>query len=444
MKFIWTLAPVLPMLGCVDDPEFADAGANSDADSDADGESDESDSNTESDSVEESDGPDRTDDVPSDTGVSDVASDSDLPDDTSIPATDTGYPDTDTTDTDLPGTDVVDTDIADTDTTATDTTATDPMAEVHYFGRFDRRDPDSPGCAWSNCGVGVRFEGETLDVRLSGAGAITFQVVLDGELAHEITTEGWEWSNDATVRSYRVVEGVSGGEHDVQLYRNPEAMFGEVRVHGFEAEAGRLIESPPPFRRKIEIVGNSISAGYGNDGCPFSAATEIGSAAYGPLAARQLDAVAHVEAWSGKGIAMNLDGSTEDLMPDLYDYALPGDDQTPWDHGAYIPDAIIIDLGTNDFNGGVNRNNYMDAYEAFVTRLRGYYPDAYILCAVNTSGDAFNDEIDAIIADLGDPHVEKIELGATNWGGCDGHPDLAAHQAMADTLASRLRTELGW
>jgi hypothetical protein len=45
---------------------------------------------------------------------------------------------------------------------------------------------------------------------------------------------------------------------------------------------------------------------------------------------------------------------------------------------------------------------------------------------------------------LGDNNVEKIELDALNWSGCDGHPDIAAHQVMADTLASRLRNELGW
>ncbi len=435
MKYLWTIVFALLMLGCDDDQEFVDAGTDSAADRDFD----DSDLNQESDSVEESDGPDATDDAPQDTGVPDEDTDSAATDDTSDPGTDTGFPDTETSDTDIPDTDVVDTDIVDTDTTDLGLTA-----EVHYFGRFDSRNPDSPGCAWSNCGFGVRFDGETLDVRLSGAGAITFQVVLDGELYNEITTEGWEWSSDPNVRSYRVAEGISDGEHDVQLYRNPEAMFGVVMFHGFEAENGGLIESPPPFSRKIEIVGNSISAGYGNSGCPFSAATEIGSAAYGPLAARQLNAIAHVEAWSGKGMAVNLDGSTEDLMPDLYGYALPDDDQSLWDYNAYIPDAIVIDLGTNDFNGGVDRDNYIEAYEAFVTRLRGYYPDAYILCAVNTSGDAFDDEIDEIIANLGDTNVEKIELGASNWSGCDGHPDIDAHQVMADTLASRLQAELGW
>ncbi len=367
--------------------------------------------------------------------------------DTDIPDTDivdTDIPDSDVIDSDSVDTDLPDTDVIDTDTVDTDTTDVGPTEAVHFFGRFDRRDPQSPACAWSNCGFGVRFEGDTLDVKLSGAGAITFQVVLDGEVYGEITTDGWEWSSDPSVNTYRVAEGLTAGEHDVELYRNPEAMFGAVAFHGFEAVNGSLIESPPPFDRKIEIIGDSISAGYGNDGCPFSAATEIGASAYGPLAARQLGAVANVEAWSGKGMVMDYNGGTDEQMPYLYGYALPDDPQTGWDYADYIPDVVVVNLGTNDFNGGVNRNTYMATYEEFVIRLRGYYPDAYILCAVNSSGDAFSDEVDEIIADLGDPNVEKIELGVPNWSGCDGHPDLAAHRMMADTLAARLRAELGW
>lgn len=319
-----------------------------------------------------------------------------------------------------------------------------PSGIVHYLGRFDWRDPNSPGCAWSNCGAGVRFEGESLDVALSGAGGIGFQVVLDGALVSEITTSGAEWNSDPTVQTYRVVDGAAAGKHDVQLYRNPEAMYGVVKFHGFTAPGGTLVESEPPFSRKIEIIGDSISAGYGNDGCPFSAATEIGSAAYGALAARELDAVAHVEAWSGKGMAMNMGGDTDLLVPDLYDLTLPDDAQTPWDHSAYIPDAIVINLGANDFAGGVNSDDYIAAYVAFVTRLRGYFPRAYILCAINNSADAFSDEIDEVIANLGDANVEKINLNAPNWAGCDGHPDLAAHQSMASILAARLSEKLGW
>ena len=335
----------------------------------------------------------------------------------------------------------------DTDTefgTDTDTDTDTTTATIHYFGRFDFREPESPGCAWSNCGAGVRFEGGSLDVRLSGAGSISFQVVLDGQLHMEIVTLGAAMSDDPTVRTYRIVNGVTIGIHDVRMYRNPEAMFGVVKFHGFDSPDGTLLASPPPFTRRIEIIGDAISAGYGNDGCPFSAATEKGASAYGPLVAKQLDAIVHVEAWSGKGMTMNNDGSTENVIPDLYAYSLPGDTQSEWDYSQYIPDAVVINLGTHDFAANVNRDNYISDYTAFVTRLRGYYPDALILCAINSSTNVFSDEIDEIIDTLNDSNVKKIDLNSPNWKGCDGYPDLTAHQAMANTLTTRLQEELGW
>ncbi|MBN2716545.1 MAG: hypothetical protein JXX14_11880 [Deltaproteobacteria bacterium] len=90
-------------------------------------------------------------------------------------------------------------------------TGTGQLAEVHYFGRFDMSNPNSPACGWTNCGAGVRFQGDALDVELSGAGGISFQVVLDGELHDVITTAGSEWSQSATPRKYRVVDGASSG-----------------------------------------------------------------------------------------------------------------------------------------------------------------------------------------------------------------------------------------
>ena len=323
-------------------------------------------------------------------------------------------------------------------------TATGPNELVHYFGRFDTREPNSPGCAWTYCGAGVSFEGDALDVLLSGAGGISFQVVLDGELHAEITTEGGLWNSRSSASSYRIVENVSAGPHSVQIYRNPEAMFGAVKFHGFEAPSGTLVASQFPFSRKIEIIGDSISAGYGNAGCPWAPENEIGSATWGALAARSLGAIAHVVAWSGIGMVMDYGGETDNQMPELYGYALPEDTQTPWDYSSYIPDVVIVNLGTNDFNGGVNSATYTNTYQEFVTRLRGYYPDALILLAINLTSDPFSDELDDVIANLGDSNVEKINLNIPSWGGCDGHPDLAAHQAMADTLVTRLREEMGW
>lgn len=336
---------------------------------------------------------------------------------------------------------------ADDNNTDTGVVVTGPSSEIHYFGRFDTRNADAPQCAWTNCGVGVRFEGKALSVQLSGAGRISFQVMVDGILYKTITTNGSAWSSSSTINTYDLVNNLEPGEHDIQLHRNPEASFGAVRFHGFTITDGELIESPFPYNRKIEFIGDSISAGYGNAGCPWAPDNEIGTAAWGPLAARELNAIANVIAVSGIGMASSYSGDTEKQMPKLYGYAIPSDFQTDWQYSQYIPDVVVINLGTNDFSSyhnGVDRNVYIYTYTQFVQRLRSYYPDAYILLATNTSNSSFSDELDEVLANLQDSNVEKINLNTPNWSGCDGHPDLDAHKVMAESLISHLQAKLDW
>jgi len=329
----------------------------------------------------------------------------------------------------------------------TDTVAIGSSTEVHFFGRFDTRDPGTPKCAWTNCGVGVRFEGDALDIQLSGAGRISFQIMLDGEYHKTITTDGAAWSNSTTKTTYRIVDTAGPGEHNVQMYRNAEASFGAISFHDITVTNGKLAQSSFPFDKKIEIIGDSISAGYGNAGCPWGPDNEKGSSAWGPLAARKLGAVAHIIAVSGIGMVTSYSGATEDQMPERYSYALPADKQSQWQYSQYIPDVVVINLGTNDFSSyhnGMDRNTYIYTYQEFVHRLRSYYPDAYILLATNTANDSFSDELDEIISGLSDNNIEKINLKTSNWNGCDGHPDLNAHQTMADTLVAHIKAVLGW
>ncbi len=125
---------------------------------------------------------------------------------------------------------------------------------VHLFGRFDTRDPLIPECAWTACGFGVTFRGPSLDIELSGAGGIGLRVVLDGTPDQRLVTQGSEWSWHESSAVYTVVSGLADTEHQVELWREPEAMFGPLRFHGFiPAAGGALLPSPPPFTRRLEI-----------------------------------------------------------------------------------------------------------------------------------------------------------------------------------------------
>jgi hypothetical protein len=78
-------------------------------------------------------------------------------------------------------------------------------------------------------------------------------------------------------------------------------------------------------QRRIEIVGDSITCGYGNEGtdpCNFSAETENHYLTYGALAARMFGAELSTVAWSGKGVVNNFDNDVFEPLPQIYDRLL--------------------------------------------------------------------------------------------------------------------------
>ncbi|KAM0415668.1 hypothetical protein ACHAPT_013395 [Fusarium lateritium] len=90
------------------------------------------------------------------------------------------------------------------------------------------------------------------------------------------------------------------------------------RITGVASD-GTLI-STAALKRKIEIIGDSISVGYGLDGvlpCTDSAVIQNNGKTYGALAARALDANYSVVAWSGKGLIRNYASNPPDSQPPM-------------------------------------------------------------------------------------------------------------------------------
>ncbi len=207
------------------------------------------------------------------------------------------------------------------------------------------------------------------------------------------------------------------------------------------------------------MIGDSITCGYGDEGagpnCSFSADTEDEYLAYGALTARALDA-AHVSvSWSGKGIFRNYDGSTTATMPTLYDLTQPTDTTSTWDTTKYTPDVVVIDLGTNDFATGDPGQPYVTAYSAFVTKLRAYYPKAYIVCALGpmladpnlTTARGYIQSVVSARTTAGDSRISFVEFTAQDGSlgyGCDYHPTLATHRQMSTKLVAAIKTLTGW
>lgn len=324
---------------------------------------------------------------------------------------------------------------------------------VRFVGRVDTSDPSSARFAWSGSGFVARFEGSSLAVRMGGGQEYT--VLVDGVVTPKFVPSG----------GFDVVaQGLASRVHEVQLYRRTEAHLGESSLLGVEVTDGKLMQPPPGPPRRLEVVGDSISCGYGNEGadqtCGFTPHTENHYLSYGALAARALGAELVTVAWSGKGVVCNygdeVDSCTNPL-PTYYDRTLPERPQSRWDFASWQPHAVVVNLGTNDFSTDRDPTpaEFESAYVALLARIRAANAGAVILCTIGpmlfgedlaTARTAIARAVQARVA-AGDAAVKVFELAPTdaaNGYGCDWHPSLRTHQVMADTLTALLRAELGW
>ena len=316
---------------------------------------------------------------------------------------------------------------------------------VHYVGRYDDSDPMHVRMGWSGVGAVFRFNGTDASVRLDDNGRY-FTVVVDGAVQPTLATSPGE-------QTYPLAVGLPAGEHTVELYRRTEGSFGPTTILGVEL-VGELL-APPPVQRRIEIIGDSITCGYGNEGtdpCNFSAETENHYLTYGALTARMFGAEISTVGWSGKGVVNNFDNDVFEPLPQIYDRLL-ATEMTAWDF-SWQPDVVVINLGTNDFSTGGDppEDVFVPAYVAFLTHLRDVYPDAFILpVAPVLFGDEaimvagyLNSAVDQRHA-AGDLDVAFADINVQwNGSGCDGHPNLEAHAGMAMRLAEELQVHLGW
>ncbi|HEY0466916.1 MAG TPA: SGNH/GDSL hydrolase family protein [Polyangiaceae bacterium] len=325
-----------------------------------------------------------------------------------------------------------------------------------FIGRFDQSKPDAPVFAWPGTAIALSFTGTAISVTLtdngnSPSGRNMFEVVIDN------THSGF--SVESGMKKYALGTGLAAGAHQLLIYRRTEASFGETTFNGFDIAPSAYLPGAAPPTHRLEVIGDSISAGYGNAGtypCEFSSATENHYASYGALAATALKAELYTEAWSGIGVIRNYDGGTTDVMPVRYLRSLPDRAASTWDFARYTPDAVVINLGTNDFANGDPGAAFQAAYLKFVTDLRGHYPAARFFLALGTmlSGDSYTQAgayLKAVIAaraTAGDTNLTLLEFGTQDADadglGCDYHPSLKTHRKMADKLQAALKADLGW
>jgi lysophospholipase L1-like esterase len=324
--------------------------------------------------------------------------------------------------------------------------ANDP--NIQYSGRFNFSNPRAPRFDWPAVSITAVFQGTSIGILLTD-GNNDYDAFIDGHLQQIIVTGS---------ETQYTISGLRAGAHTLLLTKRTEASFGIATFNGLVLEDGMTLLHPtlPPSRR-IEFVGDSLACGAevedSNTSCEPShfRPTENGYLAFGPLTAWALNADYRVISYSGTGILKKF-GVVNMNMPAYYPRVLAGLNDPVIDPNQWAPDAVVIELGGNDFfSGGTppSQDEFEGAYRKFISVLRADYPKAYIFCLTFGTSPPVGNLIKDVAEQenkAGDDKVSLIVLDypSTHLTGCYQHFDVVGQQQVADELTKALRKAIGW
>lgn len=321
--------------------------------------------------------------------------------------------------------------------------------------------------SWDDGSCLLAFPGITLESKFTGTERIDLEAVLESgdEAYFNIWVNGHALEPLHVVagkKSYNLVSQLNPEEsYDLRLVKRTEAWQGKVRINklaGDETVEWLTQEELP--KRKLMTIGDSITCGSMNEVKePFTREGHHSSnaeAAYGYVLAKLLNAQLHQVSYGGKGLIRDYQGlESEVTAPQFFERIDPDDPESVWDHRLYIPEAVIVCLGQNDFNAGIIAESvYVSRYITFCKRILEVYPGAKILLVsspIHGLQDPKRLALQAYIKLVSD-HFEKegIHLvrsfNSNEYAGTslDAHPTVEQHEMLANDMLPVVSDWLGW
>ena len=315
---------------------------------------------------------------------------------------------------------------------------------IRYMGRVDFSNSLRPAFWQPGVSIEWAFSGDSCGIIIEdeikwGTNHNYIELVLDGS-AKRIQLH----KNKDTIW---VKANTTSKWHQVLICKNTEANIGALFFTGILSNKIRATASK--YASKIECIGNSITCGTGSD----QSAIPCGKGSwhdqhnafmsYGMLLGRKLNAQVHLSSVSGIGL-MRSCCNLPVTMPDVFDKINMSENKISWSFDNYQPDVVTICLGQND---GIQDSAFFIAhYIQFLKGLRNKYPKAKFVCLSSPMADValksfMVTSIKSIVAQSrsgGDKNVSYYFFTKQYHAGCDGHPSLEEHEAIAKELAQYL------
>ncbi len=318
--------------------------------------------------------------------------------------------------------------------------------QLRLIGRFDTSTPGKAQFTWPGSALEFRFSGTRADIKLASTGDVRFQLEVNGTVQ-----DLWVKAGEA---NYELASGLPQGEHQIRLTRLTESFALVTTLLSDPVVDGKLLPAPAAAEKRLLVIGDSITAGYGVEGadqhCSYEARTSNQQLTYAALAANKLNADLHAIAWSGIGVWRSYAEKTpaNPSMLVRYQRTLADDANSRWDASRYQPQAILINLGTNDYWEGSVGDEYRANMKQLIAMVQQDHANAPVYLIVSPMlGGAQRASQKIILGSLVGKGVQVIDLGKieTEDGlGCDWHPNIITNQRMGDVLVARLKADLGW
>lgn len=270
----------------------------------------------------------------------------------------------------------------------------------------------------------------------------------------------------------------------IQILKESQAMAGDSAhrfcIHGFCTNSGKAVPDIfmplEPKKYVFECIGDSITCGEGlEDSVPgkaWNSAWQGTRNHFALILSQRFNADISIIAQSGWGLLCGWNNDPHCTIPPLYPFVCSlaksaanreaGASQA-WDFSRRKPDAVIINLGSNDeyafraepwedpasgktykLHGDADYARLKAAAKNFIGEIRRHNPQALIIWCygmfLTGCMDLFRSAVEEFRAENGDDKVRFIELSPMDdtTAGAQKHPGPLCHKEVADLLTAVL------
>ena len=353
--------------------------------------------------------------------------------------------------------------------------------DIHVFGRT--ADREEPVFFWTGSGVEFTVDGSELAVEFITDYEIYEQwirVEIDGfSMIRTALPKGrstlniYRNMNPENVRRVRIVKEVQPMMADKAGILIISAIHSDGKLKRLE-----------PKKYKLEFIGDSITSGEGLAGAygvwEWNSAVFSTLGHYALATANNLDADYRIISQSGWGVCSSWDNDPNRVLPKYYEQVcglLGGRGQLEAgageknDFDAWQPDAIMVNLGTNDASAFQNKAwvdeitgesfkqelnpdgsfeekslaRFETAVYDFLVLIRKNNPKSHIVWLYGMIGRVMEpyivETLNRYKKDYNDENVAYLQLPdlKTEWMGANNHPGVPSHRAAADVLTDYLK-----